>query len=53
MVDIIERAEVELGRPVLSSNQALVWHCLRIMGMDREVGGFGRLLRTPLLTDGV
>ncbi len=43
-MDIIERSEVELGRPVLTSNQALVWHCLRMMGIDREIRGFGRLL---------
>jgi len=48
VVDIIERSEVELGRPVLTSNQALVWHCLRIMGIDREIKGFGRLLRAGI-----
>jgi maleate isomerase len=48
VVDVIEQKERDLGKPVISSNQALVWHCLRRMGMEEDVAGFGSLLRTPL-----
>jgi len=48
VVDIIEKAEHDLGKPVLSSNQSLVWHCLRKMGVEGEVAGFGSLLKTSL-----
>ena len=48
VVDIIEQLETELGKPVITSNQALVWHCLRKIGVQETRGGFGRLLKTPL-----
>ena len=44
--EVIEVLERELQRPVITSNQALVWHCLRQMGIDDSVAGFGMLLRT-------
>jgi len=47
-VDIIEQAEKAVGKPVVTSYQALVWHCLRKIGLQEPVKGFGRLLRTPL-----
>ena len=47
-VDIIERTEQDIGKPVLTSNQALAWHCLRKMGVQDEMGGFGDLLKRPL-----
>ncbi|MCD6567891.1 MAG: aspartate/glutamate racemase family protein [Dehalococcoidia bacterium] len=50
VVDIINRAEIDLGKPVITSNQALVWHCLRKMGMEKDVAGFGSLMKTPLKT---
>jgi maleate cis-trans isomerase len=43
--EIIEPLERELGRPVLTSNQAMVWHALRGGGIEDTVDGFGRLLR--------
>lgn len=48
VVDIIEQAEIALGKPVITSNQALVWHCLRKIGIQEDVKGCGILLRTPL-----
>ena len=39
----IERLEQRLGKPVLSSNQALAWHCMQLLGCQREVSGFGCL----------
>jgi maleate isomerase len=45
--EVIEALEVELGRPVVTSNQAMAWHALRLGGVEDRVGGFGALLRTP------
>ena len=44
-VGMLERLERELGKPVLSSNQACFWRALRLAGVDEPVTGFGRLLR--------
>jgi maleate isomerase len=43
---VIEGLERELGKPVISSNQALAWHALRIAGYKDQVPSFGRLLRS-------
>ncbi|WP_426139183.1 maleate cis-trans isomerase family protein [Pseudomonas sp. DWP3-1-2] len=40
---IIETVEAELGRPVVTSNQAMLWHCLRLLGRTEPVRGFGKL----------
>ncbi|MFQ5785632.1 MAG: aspartate/glutamate racemase family protein [Alphaproteobacteria bacterium] len=45
LVDFVDRLEAELGKPVLSSNHALAWHCLRLAGYVDPVPGFGRLMR--------
>src|SRR5262249_7306965 len=49
-MDVIERLERELGKPVLSTTQVSVWDALRLVGYRGEVSGYGRLLRT-LATD--
>ena len=41
----VEPLERELHRPVITSNTATMWHCLRKMGIPDRVEGFGRLLR--------
>jgi maleate cis-trans isomerase len=41
---LIVDLEASLGMPVITSNQVLVWHALRTLGIDRPVAGFGRLL---------
>ena len=43
---IMEQLEVELGKPVVSSNQALAWHSMRLAGCNESVPGYGRLLRS-------
>jgi maleate isomerase len=43
-VGVIESLERELGRPVLTANQALFWDALRAGGMRVPVRGYGRLL---------
>lgn len=45
-MDVIERLERELGRPVVSTTQVSVWDALRLVGYRGEVSGYGRLLRT-------
>jgi maleate isomerase len=40
---LIAELETTLGMPVITSNQVLVWHALRSLGIDRRVSGFGRL----------
>ena len=44
-VDIIERAEQALGKPVMSAIQTLFWQSLREAGYRAPVEGYGRLLR--------
>lgn len=42
--EVINEIEQAVGRPVITSNQALVWYCLRLGGITDRVSGFGRLL---------
>lgn len=44
--EVIEPLERDLGRPVLTSNQAMLWHCLETLGVRAEVKGYGRLFDT-------
>jgi len=43
-VDAIEAVEAATGRPVVTSNQAMAWHAMRLAGFAEPVAGFGRLL---------
>lgn len=43
-VQVLERIEEELGKPVVSSNQALFWQALRAAGYAEPVNSAGRLL---------
>jgi maleate isomerase len=44
-VGILDALEQDLKRPVISANQASLWHCLRLSGVHEPVAGYGRLLR--------
>ncbi|MBV8190832.1 MAG: hypothetical protein JO339_26565 [Alphaproteobacteria bacterium] len=44
-VAILDALEQDLQRPVVSANQASLWHCLRSSGVRQQVCGYGRLLR--------
>jgi maleate isomerase len=44
-VGVLERLERDLGKPVISSTQACLWHALRVGGQRQPIAGFGRLLR--------
>lgn len=43
--DAIEPLEKELGKPVVSSNSATLWHSLRSAGIEDRIDGLGTLLR--------
>lgn len=43
--EIVELSENKLGVPVITSNTAALWYCLRQAGIRDEISGFGRLLR--------
>ena len=42
-IDVIEEVEAEIGKPCIASNQAMLWHCLRLAGVDDAIPGLGRL----------
>jgi maleate isomerase len=42
-VAAIEPLEASIGRPVLTSNQVLLWHLLARVGASFEINGFGQL----------
>lgn len=44
-VAILEALERDLQRPVVSANQASLWHCLRRSGVKAQIDGYGSLLR--------
>lgn len=47
-LEVIERLEAELGKPVISSNQAMMFAVCQALGMDGGISGYGRLTRrTP------
>ena len=45
---IIDAAERSTGTQVITSNQALAWHMLRLAGIAEQQTGFGRLFTQPL-----
>ena len=47
-LNIIVEAEERTGVPVISSNQALAWHMLRLAGVEESRPQFGRLFDTRL-----
>lgn len=44
-MDVIERLERELGKPVVSTTAAALWSALRLAGSAEKIEGHGRLLR--------
>ncbi|MER9625518.1 aspartate/glutamate racemase family protein [Mesorhizobium sp. M0222] len=43
VVGLIEQIEQELKIPVITSNQAMAWHALRLAGYDQNLPGYGML----------
>lgn len=44
-VGIIEALEQDIGKPVITANQASLWRCLQYAGIRESVSGYGNLLR--------
>lgn len=44
-VDVVERIEQAIGKPVITANQALIWQSLRWAGCAQTIDGYGALLR--------
>jgi maleate isomerase len=42
---VIDDLERELGKPVITSTQATLWHALRLAGIEDRIQGYGKLLR--------
>jgi maleate isomerase len=42
---IIDALEARIGKPVVTSTQAVLWHGLRLAGVAAPISGYGRLLR--------
>lgn len=42
---VIQQLEDDLGKPVITSNQACFWACLRRLGITTAISGYGKLLR--------
>ncbi|MEM7407108.1 MAG: aspartate/glutamate racemase family protein [Pseudomonadota bacterium] len=45
LASIAGQLEARFGVPVLSSNLALAWHCLRLAGVNDILEGYGRLFQ--------
>lgn len=51
VIDVIDEIEKDTGLKTISSNQALAWNMLRIIGISEKIYGFGKLLELPDRTD--
>jgi maleate isomerase len=47
-LSILEELENELDKPVISSNAALGWHCLRLAQINARLPQYGRLIEQPI-----
>ena len=43
-LEVIDEIEKRAGKPVICSNQAMIWDCLRLAEIDDRIQGYGRLL---------
>jgi maleate isomerase len=46
-IGVLETLEHDLGKPVVSANQASFWDCLRLAGISDRITGYGRLFDLP------
>ena len=44
-VGVIDDVETALGKPVITANQASLWRCLRLAGIETSIEGYGALLQ--------
>ena len=45
---VLDEIEKEIGRPVVSSNQVLAWHSLKLVNYKHPIKGFGVLMSNHL-----
>ena len=43
IVDVLDKVESSQNTVVISSNQAIIWDCLRSVGIDSKIKGYGKL----------
>ena len=43
-LDVVGEIEARAGKPAICSNQAMIWDCLRLAGIEDRFEGYGRLL---------
>ncbi len=48
LVDSVHEIEQELGKPVTSSNHAIIWHSLRLAGVNEKLDGYGALYKMQI-----
>ncbi|MCE8509037.1 arylmalonate decarboxylase [Ruegeria pomeroyi] len=46
-LEVVEEIEQAAGKPVITSNQAQFWSCLRRAGITDQLTGFGRIFQNP------
>ena len=46
--EVIDQIEQKVGKPVITSNQAQMWSCLRRAGVEDNISGFGKLFKYQL-----
>jgi len=46
-LEVAEEIEEATGKPVITSNQAQFWSCLRRAGIMDEISGFGEIFKRP------
>ena len=46
--EVIQEIENKTGKPVITSNQAQMWSCLRRAGIEDKISGFGKLFNHQL-----
>ena len=46
-LEVAEEIEQIIGKPVITSNQAQFWSCLRRAGIPDKLSGFGQLFQNP------
>jgi len=44
IVDVLDKAEQKFQTTIVSSNQAIIWDCLRLVKVNTSIKGFGKLL---------
>ena len=47
-IGVIEALEEALAMPVLTANQVVFWHALRLAGIEESIGGYGQIFNCQL-----